>query len=162
MYVPWHAVSTLLYSSQLETYRRNLPGQINVLGQAHLALLERALEVTLLYRFATIRVLVDECDEAVLDLQVHLETLTDLLLEVACGLDAELLATVYKLAPVFTLLRFAKLSCARLRSYTILRRGTRTAWVDWGSGRPSQSSEDRRLGRRRSTEGCRLGPCIPP
>jgi hypothetical protein len=94
VYVPCCIVSTPSFPSKLETYRRNLPGQINVLCQAHLALLKRALEVSLLDRFATVRILVDECDEAVLDLQVHLETLTNFLLEVASGLDAELLTTM--------------------------------------------------------------------
>lgn len=80
------------------TYRRNLPGQINILGQAHLALVEGALKVSLLNRVAAICVLVDERDESVLDLEVHLEAFADFLLEVAGSLDAELLATAQELA----------------------------------------------------------------
>lgn len=65
------------------TYRRNLPGQIDILGQAQLALLQRALEIRLLNRVARIALLVDQGDQAVLDLQVHLRALANLLLEVA-------------------------------------------------------------------------------
>jgi hypothetical protein len=76
------------------TYRGDFAGQSDVLGQAQLALLERALEVGLLDRFACIALLVDERDEAVLDLQVHLGSLDNLLLEVAAGLDAESLTAM--------------------------------------------------------------------
>lgn len=76
------------------TYRRNLGRQIDVLGQAQLALLQRALEVRLLDGVACIAFLVDQGDEPVLDLQVHLAALANLLLEVARRLDAQLLATV--------------------------------------------------------------------
>jgi hypothetical protein len=65
------------------TYRRNLGRQIDVLGQAQLALLQRALEVRLLDGVACIALLVDQGDEPVLNLQVHLAALANLLLEVA-------------------------------------------------------------------------------
>ena len=69
--------------------RRDLRRQIDIRGQAHLALLERALEVTFLDRLAPVGVLVDEGDEAVFDLQVHFEALVDLLFEGAGGFDGE-------------------------------------------------------------------------
>lgn len=75
------------------TYRRNLPGQADVLGEGHLALVQRALEVCLADGVASVGVLVDEGDEAVLDLQVHREALLDLLLEVTRRLDGERFAT---------------------------------------------------------------------
>jgi hypothetical protein len=69
--------------------RRDLRRQINVLGEAHLALLERALEVAFLDRLAPVGVLVDQGDEAVFYLEVHFETFVDLLFEGAGGFDAE-------------------------------------------------------------------------
>ena len=70
------------------TYRRNLSRQIDVLGHAQLALLQRALEVRLLDGVACIALLVDQGDKPVLDLQVHLAALANLLLEVTRRLDA--------------------------------------------------------------------------
>jgi hypothetical protein len=72
------------------TYRGDFAGQ----SDAQLTLLERALEVGLLDRFACIALLVDERDHAVLDLQVHLSSLDNLLLEVAASLDTESLTAV--------------------------------------------------------------------
>ena len=71
----------------------NLAGQVDVLGEGHLALLERTLEICLANRVAAIGLLVDEGDEAVLDLEMHLEALLNLVLEVTAGLDGESLAT---------------------------------------------------------------------
>jgi hypothetical protein len=63
-------------------------GQVHVLGQLHLAFLERAFQVALLDRVAEVGILVDESDEAVFDLQVHLAALY-LFAEVALCLDRE-------------------------------------------------------------------------
>jgi hypothetical protein len=71
-------------------YRWDLHRQINVLGNAVIALLKRALQVRLANRVAPVGLLVDERDKAVLDRQVHLEALFDLLLDVAAGHDVEL------------------------------------------------------------------------
>ena len=78
----------------METYRRNFARQINVLGQAQLALLQRALEVCLLDGVAGITLLIDQGDKPVLDLQVHLAALDNLFFEVAGGRDAQLLTTI--------------------------------------------------------------------
>lgn len=72
------------------TYRWDLSRQINILGHAHIALLERTLQVRLANRVAPVCLLVDERDEPVLDLQVHLEALLDRLVDGAAGFDAEL------------------------------------------------------------------------
>jgi hypothetical protein len=72
------------------TYRWDLSWQVNILGHAHVALLQRTLEIRLANRVAPVRLLVDERDEPVLDLQVHLEALLDGLVDGAAGLDAEL------------------------------------------------------------------------
>jgi hypothetical protein len=65
------------------TYWGDFSGQVNVLVHAHIALLERALEVGLANRLAAVRLLVDQSDQAILYLQVHREALLNLLLEVA-------------------------------------------------------------------------------
>lgn len=83
-----------MITAQECTYGRNLARQFNVLGQAQLALLQRALEVCLLDGVARIALLVDQGDQPVLDLKVHLAALLNLFLEVARGLDAQLLTTV--------------------------------------------------------------------
>jgi hypothetical protein len=95
VYVPCPSISTTSSQTlrQEGTYRRNLPGDVDVLGERHLALVERALEVRLANRVAAVGLLVDEGDEPVLDLQVHHEALLDLVLEGARGLDGELLTT---------------------------------------------------------------------
>jgi hypothetical protein len=74
------------------TYRRNLPRDIDVLGDFPLTLLDRAVEIGLAHCVATIGVLVDEGNQTVLDLQVHLETLFERLLQVSGSLYGKLLA----------------------------------------------------------------------
>ena len=99
MYVPCSLVSIIITLCRVaSTHRRNLPGQIDILGQAHLAFFERAVEISLLNRVAAICVLVDERDEPVLDLEVHLEALADLLFEITCCFNRERLATARILA----------------------------------------------------------------
>jgi hypothetical protein len=101
----------------ISTYRRNLPRQINILGQAQLALLKWAFQIRLLDRVACIALLVDQGDEAVLDLQVHLRALTDFFFEVARRLDAQLLATILVLADI-TKQEDISLQCALLGNKT--------------------------------------------
>ena len=72
------------------TYRRNLPRQLNILSQAELALLQRTLEIRLLNRVARVALLVDQRDQSVLDLEMHLGALADLFLEIARRLDSQL------------------------------------------------------------------------
>lgn len=55
----WSLVHWHLPSSEWEAYRRDLLGKVDVLGELHLALLQRALQVSLLDRVASVGVLVD-------------------------------------------------------------------------------------------------------
>jgi hypothetical protein len=128
-------------------YRRDLPGDVDVLGERHLSLVERALEVRFANRVAAVGFLVNEGDEPVLDLQVHLEALLDLVLEGARGLDRELLST--------TNVSFVR----DTKAYSYAKR---TASAGWGPGPPSRSSGCRPPGRRRSRAGCRQAPCTLP
>jgi len=72
--------------------RRDLPGQIDILGQLHLALLEWTLKISLSNCVAAVCLLVDERDETVFDLEMHHEAFTDFFLEVACSGDGKFLA----------------------------------------------------------------------
>jgi hypothetical protein len=72
----------------------NLLGELDVLGQRGLALLDRALEVDVLDGIAEVGSLLDDGNQAILDLQVHLGAVFDVLREVAAGSDAEDLAAV--------------------------------------------------------------------
>lgn len=81
-------------SMTIQTYGRNLLGKFNILGQAHWALLERALQVDILDVLAKVRLLIDDTDQAVLDLQVDLCALLDVFVEDTRCLDRESGATV--------------------------------------------------------------------
>lgn len=72
----------------------DLLGELDVLGQGGLALLERALEVDVLDLAAEVGVLPDDGDQAVLDLQVDLGAIFDVFREVTASDDAEGLAAV--------------------------------------------------------------------
>lgn len=77
----------------MDAYRRDLLGKVNILGELHLALLERTFQVCFLDRLARIRILVDQSNEIVVsDRKVHLGALFDLLLEVSLGGNAKSLA----------------------------------------------------------------------
>lgn len=115
------------------TYRRNLLWQVDILGELHLALLQWALEVRLANGVASIRLLVDECNQAVFDLEVHLEALANLLLEVACCLDAELLATIMCVSKAYRSCGMAKPSFKQLGDPTYAYQELHTASVGWGS-----------------------------
>lgn len=128
----------------------DFPWEVDILGEGHLALVKRALEVSLANRVAAISFLVDKGDETIFDLEMHLEALLNLVLEIASCLDAKLRPTVFVLAHC---LRTAKVAC-------IL--GRRTPEVGLGPNQPSQSSKGRLLGHRRSRVGCLQGPCTPP
>jgi hypothetical protein len=73
---------------------RDLLGELDILGQGELALLERALEVDFLDLAAEVGGLPDDGDQAVLDLQVHLGAIFDVFGEVTASDDAEGLTTV--------------------------------------------------------------------
>ena len=68
---------------------RDLLGELDVLGQGELALLERALEIDFLDLAAEVGGLPDDGDQAVLDLQVHLGAIFDVFGEVTASDDAE-------------------------------------------------------------------------
>jgi hypothetical protein len=72
----------------------NLLRQIHLLLQRRLALLDWALQVDILDSVTEIGGLLDDGDEAVLDLQVHLGALCDVLAEGARCSNGQLLATV--------------------------------------------------------------------
>lgn len=69
-------------------------GQVDLLGQNHLALIEGALHLDILQLFTQIGSLLQQCNDTVLDFQVHVGALGDLLSEGTLGCDCELLATV--------------------------------------------------------------------
>lgn len=97
MYEPCQTVRLLLHpigKGGGYTYGRNFTGKFHVLGQGHLALLERALEISLANCLAAVCLLVDEGNQPVFDLEVHLEALANLLFEVTGRLDAKRLTTV--------------------------------------------------------------------
>jgi len=71
---------------------RDLLGKLDVLGQGGLALLNRALKVDVLDLVAEVGVLLDDGDQAILDLQVDLCAVFDVLRQVAACGDAEDLA----------------------------------------------------------------------
>jgi hypothetical protein len=77
--------------------RRDLRRQIDILSQAHLALLQGAFEVAFLDGVAPVGVLVDQSDESVFDLEVHFETFADFLREGTAGFDGERGATVMEI-----------------------------------------------------------------
>jgi len=69
--------------------RRNLLGKLNILGQAHGTLLKRTLQVHILDVLAKIGFLVDDANETVLDLEVHLGAFFDVFSEDSRCLDCE-------------------------------------------------------------------------
>ena len=110
------------------TYRRNLPRQLNILSQAELALLQRALEIRLLDRVARVALLVDQRDQSVLDLEMHLGALADLFLEIARRLDSQLLSSRMAVSTIHTYthtyLAFhlhACCACTKLQHASVLR-----------------------------------------
>lgn len=77
--------------------RRNLLRQVDFLRQGRLTLLDRALQIDVLDRVAEIGGLLDDGDQAILDLKVHDGALSHVLGERARGCDCELLASAYQL-----------------------------------------------------------------
>ena len=74
-------------------YRRNLLGKIDILGQLHGTLLQRTLEIDILQVVAQVGFLVDDADQAILDLQVHLCALLNVLGQNTRCLDGQSDAT---------------------------------------------------------------------
>lgn len=83
---------TPLHSSTFnhrETYGRNLIGKLDVLGQGHGTLLQRALKINILDIVAKVGFLVDDADQTVLDLKVNLGAFLDVFAESTASLDGE-------------------------------------------------------------------------
>lgn len=76
------------------TYRRDLLGQLNILCESHFALLQRTVQVDIFDLLTEVCFLVDQADQAILDLQENLGTLLDLLAEGTLGDDGEVLTTI--------------------------------------------------------------------
>lgn len=76
------------------TNGRNLGGQLDSLGDLHLASLKRALEVNVTDLVAEVGLGRDKADQAVLDGQQDVCTLINRLLDHTLGLDDQLLATI--------------------------------------------------------------------
>lgn len=83
-------ISAGLESSQ--TYRRDLGGEADGLGDGEVTLLDRALEVDVGNLLAEVGGRADEADEAVFDLEADVRALLDVLGCLSRGLDDELLA----------------------------------------------------------------------
>lgn len=127
-------------SRQSKTYRRNLLGKINVLGQVDGTLLQRALKVDILQVLAEVGLLVDDADQTVLDLKVNLGTLFNVLRQDTGCLDREGDATAMR----------DKLE--KRTEHQVIPRLTRKE--GWGKDRLSQSREGCPWERRRRAEGC--------
>ena len=81
--------------------RRDLFRQIHVLRQRRLAFLDRTLEIDVLDRVAEVGGLLDDGDEAVLDLEVDLAAFGHVLAEGAGCCDCKFLAAVEKVLLVY-------------------------------------------------------------
>jgi len=72
----------------------DLLGQLDGLGKSHLALLQRTAEIDLVDLFAEIDFLVEDADEAVLDLDVNFRAFFDVLGKGALSGDDEIVAAM--------------------------------------------------------------------
>ena len=72
----------------------DLLGQLDSLGESHLALLQGTTEIDLVDLFAEIDFLVEDANEAVLDLDVYFGAFFDVLGECALSGDDEVVATM--------------------------------------------------------------------
>jgi len=71
------------------TYWRDFLRQVKLLRESHFALLERALQVDILDLVAEVRLLIDQADQAIPDLQENLGALVDGLAEGTRSVDGE-------------------------------------------------------------------------
>ena len=91
----WRTVMTIptgrscRVGGEQNTYRWDLLGQINRLGDGDLALLDRAIEVDVLHLLAEVGLRVDEADVAVLDLQQHVCAIYDVFFHCSGCFDDE-------------------------------------------------------------------------
>lgn len=76
-----------------ETCRRNLLGQIDLLRQDHITLLQRALQINILDLVTQVHSLLHQSDNAPLDFNVHDGTFGDGFVESTRGSNSECLAT---------------------------------------------------------------------
>lgn len=111
------------------TYRRDLSGQLDRLGELELTGLEGALEVDVANLLAQVGLCGDEADEAVLDDEQDVGALLDGLLDDALGLDDELLATICVSVSVVLSLPLLSRPCPAS--------GPLTPGEGWGRGRRS-------------------------
>ncbi len=79
-------------------HRWDLARQLDGLGDGQQALLDGALEVDVLDLLAQVRLRADKPDQAVLDLQVDVGALLDSFVDLADGLDNELMTTGKRLS----------------------------------------------------------------
>ena len=96
MYFPYKNGLAAQSASEWETrtaYRRDLLGQLDLLDDGDLALLDGAFEVHVLDLLAQIGLRVDQADVAIFDLQVDIGALLDGLLDRARRLNLQCLAT---------------------------------------------------------------------
>jgi len=87
---------------------RDLLGQLDSLGECHLAFLQRTAEIDLVDLFAEIDFLVEDADEAVLDLDVDFCAFFDVLGKRALSGDDEVVATERVLVLSFRLFVIAQ------------------------------------------------------
>lgn len=76
----------------IDTNRWDLRREVDILRETHLSLIERAVQIDVRDGVAEIRLLVDEGNQTVLDLDVDFGALLHLLLEVAACLNTESLS----------------------------------------------------------------------
>lgn len=84
------AVSVFMVS---ETYRRDLTGQVDLLCQDQIALVQGAFEVNIGKLIAEIGLLPDQSNQTIFDLEQNVSTLLNRLLQCTTGLDRESMAT---------------------------------------------------------------------
>jgi hypothetical protein len=80
------------------THRRDLLGQIDILGDGGFALLNGAVQIDILDLFAEVCCCVDKPDQPIFDLKYDIGPFLDVLDECAGGLNGQFLATVGLLA----------------------------------------------------------------
>lgn len=110
---------------EVQSYGRNLLGEVNGLGDLNDTSLDGALEVDVADLLAEVGLGADQANEAILDGKEDVGVLFDSGLDLALGLDDELMATVDSM--------LAGSSSAKRKRFV------HTPWGGWGRGRPSQS-----------------------
>ena len=81
-------------AQQSGTYRWDLLGEINILGQRQITLVKRALKVNVGDCLTEVGILVDQGDESVFDRKMSFGAFLNFLLQVALCFDCEGLSTM--------------------------------------------------------------------